>query len=399
MKKVTLIFFTTASIFFVYSRAHSRDINLDGIYVKESSPYYDKLLEKKLTAYQIVNSQFIGRNVIFASWNDGFNIIYIKEFPDLNILYSYNRITQSHTELCRIKGTIAAAINSINGRFIYLKRLRETEDHSVKGETIAVNLNSKKLQVLEPAYPFIDFSLSPDGRGILYETGRGIVEYIPETNTRSLIIERSEYADIVQSGSPAIAYLSPNRKKIVLVNGSGGSYRAKVFGHGASLKLDGITSASEVFWINNDRLVYRKGYAGSYSIHVYDAAARASKVLSGSSLNTNIRFSNLAKMISFLQDQIIQIYDVRRNQVVNTGLEGEDVLFSPDGSRFISLYLKKLFISNIHTVKKKNLEMVGISRQIKELYKNLLDSRNDWSNDYSPEYLRRKISAYNKIAE
>src|SRR5208337_5305446 len=104
-------------------------------------------------------------------------------------------------------------------------------------------------------------------------------------------------------------------------------------------------------------------------------------------------------IVSFLQDQVIQFYDMRRNAVLMIGLEGEDVFFSPDGSRFISLYLKKLFISNLNQIKRKNLELVKNSMQIKELYKILLDSKADWSNEYSPEYLRKKISVYGKLTE
>jgi hypothetical protein len=397
VKKIACFVLTSASVFFVYSIAISRDINLDAIYLKETSPYYNRLLESKLTAYETVNSQFIARHVIFAMWQNGYNIIYIKEFPDINILYSYNRITRAHTELCRMQGTIVAAASLVNGSYVYLKRLRVAEGQMVKGETIAVDLKTKRTRMLEPSYPFIDFSLSPDGRGILYETNSGIVEYCTETKVKSLIMRRSVYADIVKSGSPTIARLSPNRKKIVLVNGSGGTYRAKIFAYGRPLRLMGISSSSELYWINNNQLVYRKGFAGSYSVHVYDASAHGSRVLEADSLNTNIRFSNLAKMVSFLHDQLIRIYDIRHNQIIKTGLEGEDVLFSPDGSRFISLFLKRLFITNVYFVKRKYTEIADVSKQIISLYKNFLDSKNDWTNDFSPEYVKRKISVYNKI--
>ena len=50
-------------------------------------------------------------------------------------------------------------------------------------------------------------------------------------------------------------------------------------------------------------------------------------------------------------------------------------------------------------IKRKNMELVKISKQINALYKNLLELKNDWTNEYSPEYLRKKISVYSKIAE
>jgi hypothetical protein len=397
VKKTLFFIFTSFSVLFLHSNAISRDINLDAIYLRETSPNYNRLLEAKLTAYETVNSQFIARDVIFALWQDGYNIMYIKEFPDINVLYSYNRITRIHGEICRIQGAIVAATGLINGAYVYLKRLRMVEGMVVRGETLAVDLKTKKISMLEPSSPFIDFSLTPEGRGILYETKPGIVEYCTETKVKNLIMKKSAYADIVRSGYPTIACLSPNRKKMVLVNGSGGTYRAKIFAFGIPRRLIGISSSSELFWINNNQFVYRKGFAGNYSVHVYDASAHRSWVLDRDSLNTNIRFSNLAKMVSFLHDQLIQIYDMRRNQIIRTGLEGEDVLFSPDGSRFISIFLKRLFITNVYFVQKKFTEIAGVSKQIIRLYKIFHDSQGDWTNDFSQEYLRRKISVYNRF--
>ena len=387
------------SFFCLYTSTFSRDVNLDAIYININSPYYTKLLERKLTAYQSVNSQLIDRDVIFAFWKDGFTVLYIKEFPELNILYSYNRNTQSYDELYRLSGIITSAKNSSNGKFIFVKRLRQTGDLLLQGETIVIDIYSKKIKVLDSSYPFIDFSLSPSGNELLYETEKGIVEFFPDSNNKNIIIGKPEYSDIIKSHSPTIAYMSPNKKKIMLVNGSGGFYRAKFISSGKSWKLAGITSSSEIYWINNNQVICRKGDAGNYSVHVYDVSAQRSAVLVGKSLNTNIQFSNLSKMVSFLQDQIILIYDVRRNTIVNIGLEGEDVFFSPDGSRFISLYLKKLFINNVNMIKRKNMELVKITKQINILYKNLLELKNDWMNEYSPEYIRKKISVYSKIAE
>ena len=387
------------SVFCLYTSTFSRDINLDAIYINISSPYYAKLLERKFTAYQSVNSQLVDRDVIFAFWKDGFNILYLKEFSGLNILCSYNRNTQSYEELHRIGGIITSAKNSSNGKFIFIKRLREASDFSLQGETIVFDIHSKKIKVLDSPNPFVDYSLSPGGNELLYETERGIVEFSPDTDDTNVIVAKAAYSDIVKSNSPTIAFMSPNKKKIMLVNGSGGLYRSKFISAGKSWQLAGVTSSSEIFWINNNQVIYRKGDAGNYSVHVYDVAARRSAVVAGNSLNTNIQFSNISKMAAFLQDQVIQIYDVRRNTVVNVGLEGEDVFFSPDGSRFISLYLKKLFINNVDMIKRKNMELVKISKQIQALYRNLLESKSDWMNEYSPEYLRKKISVYNKISE
>jgi hypothetical protein len=397
--KTSICLAAFASIFCFYSGVYSRDIDLDAIYLNNASPFYTRLLEKKITAYQSVNSQLIDRDICFAFWKDGFNIIYIKEFGDLNILYSYNRDTQTQVELLRLDGTITAARNSVNGRFVFIKRLLRNGNTALSGETIVFDTRSKTTTKLESTYPFIDFSLSSSGNEILYETGRGIVEFSPDTLNKNIIVGRKEYSDIINPNSPTIAFLSPNRKKILLVNGSGGSYKAKIIFAKRSYGLSGVSSSSEIFWINNNQVAYRKGDAGNYTIHIYDVATQRSSVLGGRSLNTNLQYSSLSKIVCFLQDQVIQLYDLRRNAVLMIGLEGEDVFFSPDGSRFISLYLKKLFMSNLNQIKRKNLELIKNSIQIKELYKTLLDTKADWSNEYSPEYLRKKISVYGKLTE
>jgi len=96
---------------------------------------------------------------------------------------------------------------------------------------------------------------------------------------------------------------------------------------------------------------------------------------------------------------VIHAFDIRRVEKITIGLEGEDVSFSPDGNRFISLYLKKLFITSMATVKKKNIELAKTAKEISALYRNLLDARGDMANEYSPEYIRKKISIYGKLAE
>ena len=185
----------------------------------------------------------------------------------------------------------------------------------------------------------------------------------------------------------------------MIVSGSGGSYRSRMKAAGAAWALPGVTSASELYWLDNNQLVYRIGTPGNYSVCLYDAATRQPKVLLDGSLNTNIQYSPYPKLITFLKDQVIRVYDVKSREMVNTCLEGEDSSFSPDGNRFISLYLRKLFITGITSVKKKNTELTKKAKEITALYRSLLENRNNLSNEYSEEYVRRKIAAYGTISD
>lgn len=378
---------------------YGRDINLDSVYINTGSGYYGRLLEKKLEAYQAAGSQFIDRDVIFACWGDGNTILYVKEAPRINVVYAFNRTTRRYQELFRITGTITAVKSSATGRHLFIKRLIEGNGSMPRGETQVLDVSAKKIITLDSVYPFLDFSLAPGGNSIFVETADGIAEYAPDTGSKKNVVRKRDYTDILQPGAPVIAYQSPNRRQLVVVSGSGGSYRGKIISSGTSLQLPGITSASEFFWIDNSLLVYRKGYAGNFSVNLYDTASRKSTELLNNSLNTNIQFSVYPKIISFLQDQVIHAYDIRRAEHSTIGLEGEDVSFSPDGNRFVSLYLKKLFLTSMANVKKKNIELAKTAKEIMALYRNLLDARGDLANEYSPEYIRKKISVYSKIAE
>ncbi len=401
MKHIVLSAFVICAII-ATSRSsvlHARDINLDSLYINGDSNLYARLIEKKIEAYQAAGSQFIDRDVIFACWGDGNSILYVKELPRINVIYSFNRLSRRSFELFRIRGTITALKNSANGRYLFIKRLVEGVNSMPRGETQVLDLSAKTALTLESSYPFLDFSVAPGGNTILIETKDGIAEYNPESGRRTIVLSRKEYADIVQGGAPVIAVLSPNRKQIVVASGSGGAYRGKVVSSGRSWSIPGITSASELFWVDNTMLVYRKGYVGNFSVYLYDTATRNSTELLGSSLNSNIHFSVFPKIISFLQDQVIHAYDVRRRERFTFGLEGEDVVFSPDGNRFISLYLKKLFITSVATAKRNNIELVKTAREIITLYRNLLDARGAMVNEYSPEYIRKKIAVYSRMAE
>ncbi len=385
-------------VFAASGTLQGRDIDLDAVYIDTGSDLYRRLLEKKLEAYQKAGAQLIDRDVIFAWWNDGFTILYVKELRGTNIFYAHDRNRRRSREIARVGGTLTAIRSSLGGRYVFIKRLVKRGNNVPRGETLMLDLRSKRQVRLAPAGPFIDFSLSPGGDTILYETKDGILEYAPDGGRRTIVARRSEYSEITRGGDPVIARFSPNRKKILFVSGSGGSYRARLKARGQSRDIAGITSASELFWLDNDRIVFRRGGAGSYTVETFNASTGRFAVLHGGSLNTNICYSPVPGMLSFLYQQMIHFYDVRSGERTVAGIEGEDVDFSPDGNRFISLYLGRLFCTGTVTLRKRRPEIAAVTHDIANLYKKVLDSGREFSNDYSPEYVRKKISAYGKFA-
>jgi len=161
--------------------------------------------------------------------------------------------------------------------------------------------------------------------------------------------------------------------------------------------MDGLSSSSEIYWIDNDRLIYRKGATGNFSVVIYNIKNQKEKVLLNNSFNTNITYSPHPMIAAFLRDQIINIYDFQKNKLINTGTEGEDILFSPNGNKFISLIYKKLFIIDIAALNKKTIELKRSWNEILSVYNELKNKNDEFTNEYSLDYINRKIITYNDL--
>ncbi len=100
---------------------------------------------------------------------------------------------------------------------------------------------------------------------------------------------------------------------------------------------------------------------------------------------------------AFLKEQLIQYYKVEARDLIKTGLEGEDIFFSPNGVKFTSLLFKKLFIVNSEALKKKRIELKRSWESILSIYKELKSNKHEFLNEYSLHYINRKIKAYNAL--
>ena len=386
--------FVSAAILLNIQSALPRDIDLDSIYIKNSSPYFQKLFELKLEAYQKVDSQLIDRDVVFADWTNGFEILYIKEVKSINIAFLYNRKSRASLELFRFTGTPTIMKMAYGGRYCLIKRILVEESGLPTGDGFCYDIISKSKWQLPGTYPFLDFTLSPSGGSLLHENLSGITEIDISTKQSGVLIQKEMYADIISPGSPSMVFLSPNRKNMVVLGGSGGNYSARIFYANKTWSFNDIGSISEFFWISNHAFVYRKGVPGNFSVNVYEMKTRSSSIIMGDSFHTSINFSSNAKMISFLKDQVIHCYSLRENKIINTGIEGDDVSFSPDGNRFVSLLRHRLFMSDIAKTIKKQQELNSVNRSLADLYRNLQSMKSSWENEYTPVYIKRKLALY-----
>ena len=90
-------------------------------------------------------------------------------------------------------------------------------------------IKSRKFIIDSSPYAFLDFTIPLDGNSIIYQNNKKFVEKFLDSGTSKTIFKRLKYRDIVVSKNPTLAYPSFDRKKVLLVNGSGGFYKARIF--------------------------------------------------------------------------------------------------------------------------------------------------------------------------
>ena len=139
------------------------------------------------------------------------------------------------------------------------------------------------------------------------------------------------------------------------------------------------------------------GGVGSYSVKVYDTTAKKSKELISGSLNPDINYSDKPGIITALENQIIIVIPRDLNSRIDTGLEGEESYFSPDGRRFTSIYLGKLYVSSLNMIEKYRLDIRRNAEELVKLYGKAANMKSIWNSDYSKEYINKKIKQYDKF--
>jgi WD40 repeat protein len=132
-------------------------------------------------------------------------------------------------------------------------------------------------------------------------------------------------------------------------------------------EITGIVSAGDIRWISNSKFVYRSGGAGDYSVRIYDVSRGGSSLLISGTMNPDINFSERAGLITCLENQIINIFSADLKNRIETGIEGEETSFSPDGRKLISIYRGKLYVTSLTMLKNPDRDRV-------EMPQNLLES-------------------------
>ena len=385
-------------VFFVLvaSSVSARDIDLDAIYITGSrTTLYNQLINEKSAQYERAGSSVIADSVIFAHWLNGRNIVYIRELTGGNIVYRHDLDTGSARELCRINGIITYSRCASSGTFIVIKVLIINGGDIPTGIRLTLDTETGAVNRVPVANAFQDFTFGPEGDSIIYQA-QGLMEEWPASGIRRQVCTAQDIQSVAQKGSPVMGIFSPNRKSLLVYSGSGGSYQARVTGI-YNRTIPGVSSASEIEWLDNRRILFRRGYPGFFSVDIFDCADGSVRPLVAGSLHTNMMLSRTSGIIAMLLDGIICLFDINSSTLFLSGLEGEDVTASPDGNRFLSLYHKKLYCTHRSLLEKKQLEIRRGGTSILSLYRALLLRRDAWENDYSGDYLARKIKRYQEV--
>ncbi len=374
----------------------ARDIDLDAIYITAAKTgLYNQLVTAKSTMYERAGSTVVASGVIFAHWLNGHEIVYIREFTGENIVYRYMIGTGNTRELCRIRGVITCSRCSSSGSFLVIKVLVLNGRDVPTGLRLIIDTENGETSSTPVVNAFQDFTMGPDGDSIIYQNN-GLIEIWPVTGGKSVVANLTDVMQVAQNGSSTMALFSPNRKNLLFFSGSGGSYRASVRGV-YNRSIDGVSSASEIEWLDNRRILLRRGSPGYFSIDIFDCADGSSHSILAGSLHTNMMFSRQSGMLAMLYDGIICLYDTGTGMTFLSGLEGEDVTLSPDGSRFLSLYRKNLYCTHRSFLEKKQLEIRRGGSAILSLYRALQYRKDAWDNDFTGQYLTRKIRRYQEV--
>ncbi len=384
------------SVFFLITAnpLYSRDIDLDKIYIQESCPIYAKIIDKKIDAFKTAGAGFIDKNVAFAEWMNGREIVYVKEQESINIIYLFDTIKHTRTEITRFDGTVPYFKLSQPGKFAVLKKFSIDANANTAAFIVVIKIYQKQVMLFKSNYLFADFTISGSGQSIFLEKKNGIYEFFPDTGYEKLIIKSSVYEKIKSGDSNILAYQSPDANKFVILSGQAGNYKAIIQGVQDSKIIDNISSSTEFFWVDNNSIAYRKGGPGSFRSILYNIKYDFEKILTDDSFNTGLVYSNQAKAFSFLKGQLINFYFPSNAQIMQTGLEGEDSALSPDSTRYLSIFNRNLFIGNLSVLDKKSMQVKKISAEILDLYTEMLKLKKCWGNEFSNLYIKRKIAAY-----
>lgn len=388
MKKL----FIAAALMLVNVPLVPRDIDLDRMYINPQNAIYAQLTQAKEKIYSGISSLAVDTRVIYAEWANGESIVYIREYNAVNIVLAYNRNSGKKNELARFSGTVTSSSLNSSRDTLVVKTL-EYGESGAAAVIWFISLRDRSAVKHSSPYYFLDYTMIPGSDSILIQGRNGLVRMNPMGDIKEVMVPASRYKEI-EGGEPVLSFISPDSKRSVLISGKGGSYNARLLSGSSSSDIPGIVSTSDLCWISNSKFAYSGGGAGEYTVNVYDSTARKKAVIVSGTLNPDINFSREAGMLTCLDNQMIVIFSCTSLKRKDTGLEGEEVYFSPDGRKFTSIYRGRLYVTSLNMLQKNRLAVRRNAENISSIYRSALRERASWQNDYSKTYIEKKARLY-----
>jgi len=376
---------------------YARDISLDSIYLKKS-PLFFQLQNLKFKFYKIAGSSLVDKNVIFAKWINGNQIVFLKEFSSFTELYIFNRKSLRKQRIAFVKGFVSGLWVSASGRYFILKSVFWESLEKLSGLIYIYDSMNKRFFSIKNSSIYNNFFVSLTEDSIYLYKKHSIFLYNLNLKKERIIFSREFLEKVFKRKLKNVVYKpSPNGKYFLLLNGEAGYYQTYISTN-YSLFLKGSTSLSEIFWLNNKQIVYRVGGPGFYSVRLKNIKTGKIRVLSSNSFNTNISFSTRSSILSFLNNGLISVYRITSGKISNLLIEGEDCFFSADGSRFITLFNSNLFLSNYYETKKCVVDLTNNIKKLSIVYKKI-KSKKLYKNRFSKKYILQKIEFYKSIVK
>lgn len=381
-------FFTTS--------LHAKGIALDSIYISRTSPVYTRLLHARLDSYSAVSAAYADKSIISAEWITGNDIVYIKELDSgLNMVYRYSIHSRKKRSIFRFRGTLIAERILQKAGFMVIKYFDASHPPRVK--TILLDCNSGKAAHLPLGKPSIDFTVTPGGSALLFYSGNGIYSMDTSIRTHHLKIPAATLRRYTSGGNPVLLFQSPAGNNSLFLDGEAGSYRGIIkTGHKTTVIKD-ITSSTELFWTDNNSILYRNGGPGSYNVVLHEINTGRSRYLLKGSIDTCITYQHDAQTAAFCRDQMLYLFDTTTGDTSFTGLETDEARIAPGGQYLSSLLYGKLFILNRNQLLKKQVILGRYWKKLLSLY-TYAGKKKEWhKNGYSSRYIARRKNIYRKL--
>ena len=379
--------------------AFARDVDLDAIYIKKTSPYLPKLTGAKLDLYAASGAVLVADGVSFAGWSSGARLVYTKESAERITLCDYYTSSRRSGVIASIPGGIVYAKMPTGSRYAYLSVLAQGKSAVPESFFVTVDLRTGDVGKYPSRSMFVDYGLTRYGASFIREEGGSLVETFPDTMRKNALLPRSRYGSVVRKNAAVLCYPSPDVGRLLVLAGEGGQYDAAVFEGGVLVRrISGVSSSVDITWIDNSRIAFREGAPGHYAVKLFSCADGSLSQIGVRTMNTNLSYCEYNGILSYLTDGAISFCRVESGEAEIWPIEGEDLSFAPGGNLFCALYGGRLFLVQRETMKSRAVELRRGAAKVLEIYRELLNAPGEWENSFSREYIARKTSLYEMLA-